>query len=174
MAKPGEIAKIHSQAQYDYFLKQCQSSMPKVDRHHNPKRGADGKPLMRNKPLDSRGQARNASRDEEGNVIEPGGGKADAPPSQNQACQALMAFHRAGGRRSNLPTVSPTKNAARKDAEHAKMRKDQVVRPATRPRGTAEYNKRLRQAMARGESKEYLSKSINEEFNSALDEALGL
>ena len=168
MARPGEVAQIVSQAQYDYFLKQCQSSMPKMDRHLRPKKDKQGRPVMRNKPLDSRGQAKNALRDEDGKVIEPGGGKADTPPSQNQACQAIWAFHRKGGTRAALPKVSPTKNAARKDAEHAKMKKDQVIRPALRPRGTREYARRL------AASKEYTSKSINESFNSALDEALGL
>jgi hypothetical protein len=175
MARKGEVSDIVSRKQYDYFLKQALSAQQKKDKHHRPVTKG-GQPVNRAKPLDSRGQPHRAKRDDAGRVTEPGGGKADAPPSANQAMQAIMKFHSQGGSREALPKVSDTRNAARKDLEHAKMRRDKVIRPAVRPPGTAEYSRALRrrQQEIQTNSKEYLSKSINERFGSALDEALGL
>lgn len=176
MAQEGEVADIVSRKQYDYFLKQALSAQDRKDKHHRTvTRG--GKPVKRANPLDSRGQAHRAKRDEAGRVTQPGGGKADAPPSAQQAMQAIMKFHQGGGSREALPKISDTRNAARKDLEHAKMRRDKVIRPAVRPPGTAEYNRELRrrqQQQLQTNSKEYLSKSISEQFSSDLDEALGL
>jgi hypothetical protein len=169
VAKKGEVASISSRKQYDYFLKQALSAMPKVDKHHQPIAGG----AKRANPLDSRGQAHRAERDKAGRVTTPGGGAADPPPSSQNALQAIMAFHQGGGSRAALPKVSPTRNAARKDLEHAKMRRDRVIRPAVRPPGTAELEKQYRQRNLQN-SKKYLSKSISEQFTSSLDEALGL
>jgi len=176
VAKKGEIAKIVSKAQYDYFLKQC-----------NAYRG-------KGTPLDSRGQAHNAGRDDEGNIVSAGGGKPDGPPSGEEACQALDAFHQTGGTRASLPDKSDTVDADKARAEHAQMRKDRVVHPATRPRGSSTLAQRaLRNAghtprkgrysrdSAGGllyqppnvESK-YMSKTIDEDFDKAINEALGL
>lgn len=181
MARKGEIADIVSKAQFDYFAKQAQSAFGKT------------------KPLDARGQSRNAERDEDGNIVRPGGGKADAPPSAKQAIQALTNFHSKGGKREDLPQTSSSKDAYRKDAEHAKMRRDKVIRLPVRPRGSSNYERRGLQAQGyvprKGKyavnrfggweyvtptqrtlaaSKYYVSKSINEEFLSKLDEVLGL
>lgn len=173
MAQKGEVAGIYSQKQYDYFLKQALSAMDKTDKHLRPVT-KDGKPVKRAKPLDNRGQPHRAGRDESGQVVQPGGGAADEPPEQNQAMQVIMKFHNSGGTRASLPKISGTKNAARKDLEHAKMKRDQVVRPAVRPPGSKEYEKRLRQRQqSLTNSKEYLSKSISEDFYLNLDEALG-
>lgn len=198
MAKKGEVADIVSKDQYDYFLKQAQSAMPKLDKQLRPVT-KDGKSVMRNSPLDSRGQARNALRDKDGNIVEPGGGEADGPPSAQQAMQALIKFHNAGGSRANLPKSSGTKDAFKARQEHPQMRKGKVVRPAVRPRGSSTYERqRLRASGATprygryvrnraggweyatptqrtvGDSLEYLSKSINEDFEFELDRALGL
>lgn len=175
MARKGEQAQIYSRKQYDYFLKQALSTMSKTDKHHRTvTRG--GKPVARANPLDSRGQAHRAGRDDSGKVVQPGGGKADPPPSAQNALQTIMAFHQAGGTRNSLPKASPTKNAARKDQEHATMRRDKVIRPALRPPGSAEYERGIRkqQRAHLTSSKKYLSKSINENFTSALNHALGL
>lgn len=175
MPKKGETAQIVSRKQYDYFLKQALSAQPKRDRHHRPIT-RNGQQVNRAKPLDARGQPHRAKRDDAGRVTQPGGGSADAPPSADEAMKAIMAFHQAGGTRESLPKVSDTRNAARKDLEHAKMRRDKVIRPAVRPPGTAEYTKQLRQRQRQVDmnSKKYLSKFINEEFVSSLDKALGL
>lgn len=198
MARKGEVADIVSKSQYDYFLKQAQSAMPKTDRHHRPIT-KDGKPVMRNTPLDSRGQARNALRDRDNHIVQPGAGRADPPPSAQQAMQALAKFHNAGGSREGLPEKSNTKDAYSARQEHAQMKNDQVVGQPTRPRGSSTYERhslKSRGHKARkgryirnneggweyvspsqltlSTSKEYLSKSINEEFNSKLDEALRL
>jgi hypothetical protein len=202
VAKPGEIAQIVSQAQFDYFAKQAKA--------------AKGQGT----PLDSRGQAHRAARDETGKVTKPGGGSPDRGPTGNEAEEAILAFYQAGGKRSDLPKESPTKSAHRKDSEHAKMRNDKVVRPATRPPGSSEYERdqmrsagtkkpvkgrylqrhgqwyyqtpasRQAQLAARaaqqsgtktssgshtpGESFEYRSKTIDEDFDKAINEVLGL
>lgn len=198
MARPGEVADIVSKAQYDYFVKQAQSAMPKMDKYMRPIT-KDGKPVMRNTPLDDRGQARNAERDADGNITSPGGGKADAPPSQKQAMQALAKFHNAGGTRESLPEKSGTKDAYKARQEHAQMSNDQVTRPATRPRGSSTVERQKLRATGVKPRKgryvrnrtggwtyatpthrtmsagvEYLSKTIDEEFDTQLDKALGL
>jgi hypothetical protein len=199
MARPGEVADIVSQDQYDYFAKQAQSAMAKLDMHLRPVREGDGQIKMRNSPLDDRGQARNAERDKEGNITNPGGGKADAPPSAKQATQALVKFHNAGGNRASLPKSSNTKDAYKARQERNQMKNDQVVSKATRPRGTStverqrlrasgatprkgryvrnrqggwEYATPTQRTLAAGVK--YLSKTIDEEFHNQLDEALGL
>jgi hypothetical protein len=158
MAKEGEIADIVSLDQLAWMTKQANSGLGKGT------------------PLDSRGMTHNAGRDKNGRVVKPGGGKADTPPAPNKAAQAIMKWRRSGGRRSDLPQSSDTKNAARKDLGRAKMRKDNVVRPAVNLPGTAEYNReaRRRQRQNLHASKKYLSKSINETFGSRLNKALGL
>jgi hypothetical protein len=198
MARPGEVAKIVSQDQYDYFAKQAQSAMPKVDKHLRPV-SKNGEPVMRNTPLDARGQARNAGRGKDGQIVQPGGGKADSVPSNQQAMQALVAFHNSGGNRSSLPKSSDTKDAYKARQEHAKMKNGQVVRQATRPRGSStverqglrssgstprkgkyarnreggwEYATPSQRTLSAGV--EYLSKTIDEEFTSQINKALGL
>lgn len=181
MAAKGEVGDIVSQAQYDYVLKQAKSAIPKTDYHHRPMVGKDGQTMMQASPLDNRGQPHRAGRDESGKIVTPGGGAADPPPAAREAMKMLMKFQAAGGQRNKLPKVSPTKNAARKDAEHAKMKNNKVIRPATRPPGTASVEREMLRrnkinaaAKINKEHAEYLSKSINEEFRSNLDEVLGL
>jgi hypothetical protein len=171
VAEKDEIADIVSQAQYNYFLKQAKSAMPKTDKHHNPI-VSNGKAVYQSTPLDSRGQAHRAGRDESGKVIKPGGGNPDAPPSAKQAMQALMKFHNAGKSKEQLPERSSTRNAERKDKEHAKMKFDKIIRPATRPPGTASLEKLHRQNLHA--SRKYVSGFISEEFNLALNGALGI
>lgn len=196
MARPGEVAKIVSQKQFDYFAKQAKA--------------AKGQGT----PLDSRGQAHRAGRDETGRVVKPGGGAPDRGPTGNEAEEAILAFYQSGGKRSDLPKESPTKNAARKDLEHAKMKQDQVVRPAIRPPGSSEYERdqmraggtknpakgrfqqrhgewqyqnptsrqaqlamrTLKRSKGKGsrESVEYKSKTIDEDFDQSINKALGL
>jgi len=190
VARPGEIAKIVSKKQFDYFSKQARASKGQ------------------GKPLDSRGQSHRAGRDDSGKVVEPGGGAPDPPPDGNEADEALLAFYQNGGKRSQLPDESPTKNASRKESEHAKMRDDQVVAPARRPPGSSEHERqnmsdsgiknpakgRYVQSMdgkyhyqtptnrqaARGMSKLrgtkeslYVSKTIDEDFDEIIDQILG-
>ena len=168
-----------SKAHWRYLAKQAQSAMPQT----NKKTGGyvynkDGSTRMRSNPLDSRGQPHRAGRDEDGKIVQPGGGKADAPPSSNDAARILMRTIQAGIRYEDLPEKSPTKNAARKSTEHAKMRgkkppnQDTVAAPASAPPGTRYMARRAAKNLRN--SKEYISKSINEDFKLALDEALGL
>lgn len=166
MARPGETADIVSKAQYDYFMKQLMANQP------GRKGGKDkrGRPNRKVNPLDSRGQSHRAGRDESGKIVQPGGGAADAPPSGVEAYKALSKFQKSGKSRNDLPKTSSTKNAVRKDSEHAKMRNDQVVRPAIRPPGASTYNKQRQLT----NSREYLSKTIDENFNQALNEVLGI
>lgn len=170
MARRGEVADIASKAQYDYFMKQLMAHQP-GRRQAKDKRG---RPARKVNPLDARGQAHRALRDENGNVTQPGGGESDSIPTGSEAYKALMKFQKSGLTRNDLPKVSPTKNAARKDLEHAKMKRDQVVRPAVRPPGSSEFDKLQRQRQRLNDSREYLSKSIDEMFYRALDEALGI
>lgn len=154
-----EVADIVSYDQYLFVKKQAKSAEDKNVRS-----------------LDSRGMPHRAKRDERGRVVEPGGGKADSPMSPEQAKAMLIKLKKKGIDPRKLPKKSDSRNAARKDLEHAKMRHDRVVRPAIRPPGTATYMKQLqrqRQILDQN-SKEYLSKSINEKFITDLDEALGL
>lgn len=155
----GEVADIVSYDQYLFVKKQAKSAED---------------PSVR--PLDSRGMPRRAKRDERGRIVEPGGGKADSPMSPEQAKAMLLKLKKKGIDPKTLPRSSDTRNAARKSLEHAKMRHDRVVRPAVRPPGTATYLKQLqrRRQVLDQNSKNYLSKTIDEQFIMDLDEALGL
>ena len=136
--------------------------------------------------LDFRGQPHRATRDESGNIVGAGGGKIDDPPAPNDAAKILMRSAASGIKYDDLPEKSQTANAARKETEHAKMRgkrppgQDSVVSQATAPPGArhlARQERRKQQQQQRQlqvNSKEYLSKSISEQFSSDLDEALGL
>lgn len=161
MDRNAEVADIVSYDQYLFVKKQAKSAIdPNV------------------RPLDSRGMPHRARRDKRGRVVEPGGGKADPPMSPEQAKAMLRKLELKGIDPKKLPRSSDTRNAARKDLEHNKMSNDRIVRLAVAPPGTASYARQQRQqqilAQNSKESKEYLSKSIDEQFTTSLDEALGL
>ncbi len=180
---------IVSKRQWRYYLKGAGPTAKFIDSNGNTITGGSG--------LDLSGQASRAGRNKEGKIIKAGGGKPYPPPPDDDCAEIIRHFLKHGGPAggpgdpNKLPEQSMTANAIRKRDEYPETPGGEAKSPPGAPTlaraarkaaaaaakgaaSPANVAKKPKKKSKKNESKRYISNSINEEFNLALNKALGI